>query len=370
MYLSKLSLINFKNYAEISLEPGLRVNCFTGNNGVGKTNILDAIHYLSLCKSYFHTPDTQIIRHNEPFFVIQGEYVVSGSSENIYCGVKRGAKKNFMRNKKEYERLSEHIGLLPVVMISPSDSALVWEGGEERRRWINEVISQYDVAYLSDLQSYNRVLSQRNALLKKDAESGTMSSELLYVFNEQLTAYGVNIYEKRVEFVKELSPLFQEFYNFISSGNEEVALVYNSALNERTFTEILEESEAKDRYVLYTSCGIHRDDLVFTMQSYPVKRVGSQGQQKTYLTALKLAVYEFMKSRSKVTPILLMDDIFDKFDIHRVKKVLQLVSDNRFGQIFITDTHTDRMSEALDSTGGQAKIFEVSGNNISVLNEA
>ena len=364
MYLSKLTLLNFKNYEQVCLEPGQGVNCFVGRNGVGKTNVLDAVHYLSLCKSFFHTPDTQNIRHNEAFFVIEGEYHTPGSTEHIYCGVKRGMKKRFQRNKKDYERFSDHIGLFPLVTVSPFDSGLIWEGSEERRRMMDEVISQFDSDYLSQLVSYNRVLSQRNSLLKQWAESGIPAHGVLEALNEQLVAFGNKIFASRTLFVQELLPVFHDFYSVIALQRETPGLVYQSALFESSFHELLRASGAKDLALQYTSAGIHRDDLLFTLEGYPIRRTGSQGQQKSFLTALKLAVFEFIKSKRGIAPILLLDDIFDKFDEERVERILQLVSGGRFGQIFITDTHPERMESMLQSTVADFRLFEVSDNQI------
>lgn len=366
MYLSKLTLLNFKNYEQVCVEPGPGVNCFVGSNGVGKTNVLDAVHYLSLCKSFFHTPDTQNIRHDAPFFVIEGEYKVADATEHLYCGVKRGSRKRFRRNKKDYERFSDHIGLFPLVMVSPFDSGLIWEGSEERRRMMDEVISQFDSDYLSQLVAYNRVLAQRNSLLKQWADSGVPSYGVLEALNEQLTLFGSKIFAVRTLFIKELLPVFHDFYSEISLQQEVPGLAYQSALSETPLSALLRASAAKDLALQYTSTGVHRDDLLFTLGGYPLKRTGSQGQQKSFLTALKLAVFEFIKAKRGVAPILLLDDIFDKFDQQRVERILQLVSGDRFGQIFITDTHPERMEQMLRSVSTAFRLFDVAKNQITL----
>lgn len=366
MYLSKLTLLNFKNYEQVCVEPGPGVNCFVGSNGVGKTNVLDAVHYLSLCKSFFHTPDTQNIRHDAPFFVIEGEYKVADATEHLYCGVKRGSRKRFRRNKKDYERFSDHIGLFPLVMVSPFDSGLIWEGSEERRRMMDEVISQFDSDYLSQLVAYNRVLAQRNSLLKQWADSGVPAYGVLEALNEQLTLFGSKIFAVRTLFIKELLPVFHDFYSEISLQQEVPGLAYQSALSETPLSALLRASAAKDLALQYTSTGVHRDDLLFTLGGYPLKRTGSQGQQKSFLTALKLAVFEFIKAKRGVAPILLLDDIFDKFDQQRVERILQLVSGDRFGQIFITDTHPERMEQMLRSVSTAFRLFDVAKNQITL----
>ena len=261
MHLQSLSLINFKNYEQLDIELDDRINCFVGNNGVGKTNLLDAIYYLSLTKSYFNPIDSQNIRHNQDFFVIQGSFERNEHTENIYCGLKKNRKKQFKRNNKEYQRLAEHIGLIPVVMISPADSSLILEGSEERRKFINMVISQYDPEYLEKLIYYNRALAQRNKLLKEFGASGRFDRDTLEIYNEQLAASGNEIYQKRMDFTGQLVPIFQEFYNQISMRNEQVALIYQSDLQTYSFRELFERAEGKDRALEYTTAGIHKDDL-------------------------------------------------------------------------------------------------------------
>jgi DNA replication and repair protein RecF len=363
-WIQKLSLFNFKNYSENSFEFSPKLNCFTGNNGTGKTNILDALYYLSLCKSFLTSIDSQNIKHGEELFTITGEYQVKEKTEHIFCGLKQGQKKIFKRNSKEYERLADHIGLIPVVIISPFDSTLILEGSEERRRFIDTVLSQFDPNYLNDLIRYNRALLQRNILLKDFDQKNWFDPDMIAMWDEQLIDTGMRIYEKRSSFVDDISPVFQQYYEFVSEGAESVKLTYDSQLSQENFGDLLAQSISRDRKVLYTTCGIHKDDLQLKLKDFPIKRVGSQGQQKTYLVALKLAQFEYIKKQSGNYPLLLLDDIFDKFDAERVNKIIQLVSKNDFGQIFITDTSHSRMEEILTSIGPEHKLFHIDGKNI------
>jgi len=365
MYLQNLSLLNFKNYAQTEMEFSSRINCFTGKNGVGKTNVLDAIYYLSLCKSYFNPLDSQNIRHGADYFVVEGEYFRNDEKEHILCGLKRGQKKQFKRNKKEYSRLSEHIGFLPLVMISPADSNLISEGSEERRHFINAVIVQYDHSYLENLLHYNSALTQRNHLLKSFASTGKFDNEALELWNEQLIEPAIKIYNTRREFVNELVPVFQKYYEFISGGNEQVGITYHSHLSEGDFRNMLKASAEKDRILQFTTTGIHKDDLILKLNDFPIKRTGSQGQQKTFLVALKLAKFDFISLHNGQKPILLLDDIFDKFDSDRVNQIIRLVSDDHFGQIFVTDTHPERMEELLSNLKIEYKLFNLTENQNS-----
>ncbi len=359
MHLQNISLINFKNYSQVELEFSARINCFVGNNGVGKTNILDAIHYLSLSKSFFNSIDSQNIKYDEDFFVIQGAFLRGDTRENIYCSSKRNRKKQFKRNKKEYHRLADHIGLLPVVMISPADSNLITGGSDERRKFINAVISQYDRNYLNDLIQYNKALAQRNKLLKDFARSGMFDAESLELWDEQLIPLSKKIYTKRIDFIDKLVPVFQKYYDSIALGKESVGLVYQSHHHDADFSDVFKNALDKDRILQYTTRGIHKDDLVLELNGYQINRVGSQGQQKTYLVALKFAKYEFIKEVSGFNPILLLDDVFDKFDASRVTQIIQLVSENQFGQIFITDTHQSRLEKILSELSADYRLFRI-----------
>ncbi|MFM2136166.1 MAG: replication and repair protein RecF, partial [Bacteroidota bacterium] len=343
MELRRLTLFNFKNYsqAEIDLDPSC--NAFTGENGEGKTNLLDAIHYLALCKSYFHPVDSQNIRHDEDTAMLQGLFLHNGKEESISCGIRRNQKKVFRRNAKEYDRLTDHIGLVPVVMIAPTDTQLITDGSEERRRFLDSIIAQFDKPYLDDLVNYNRVVSQRNALLKHAAASGRLDRETLSVFNEQLVPYGTRIHAARNAFVKSFEPVFRDFYRFISDGKEATTVVYSSHLEESDFANLLERSFERDRAATYTTVGVHKDDLELLIEGRPVRRYASQGQQKSFVIALKLAQFDLMRDRSGQKPILLLDDIFDKLDDRRVSRLMELVSEDHFGQLFITDTHPQRI---------------------------
>ena len=364
MHLKSLSILNFKNFNQIEYNFTSKINCFAGNNGVGKTNLLDAIHYLSLCKSFFNSVDSQNIRHNEDFFVIQGKYMRNGNDENIYCGVKRNTKKQFRRNKKDYQRLSDHIGLLPVVMVSPGDSVLITGGREERRKFMNGVISQYDRQYLEDMIAYNHALTQRNILLKDFARKRYFDQDSLDLWTRQLIGPGERIYESRRSFIDKMTPVFRHYQEFVSLCREGVDLTYESQLEGEDFQAIIDKAVEKDRILQYSTCGIHKDELVLNLGEHPIKKTGSQGQQKTYLIALKLAQFEFIRDLNGFHPILLLDDIFDKLDQNRVEQIIRLVSENNFGQIFITDTSSDRLKRILKNTGIEFSIIELTDESV------
>lgn len=359
MILQKLSLVNFRNYEHLEIACSERINCFTGLNGSGKTNLLEAIHYLALCKSFLNPADTQNIRFEAPFFVVQGEFAKEdGSTDNIYCGVKRGQKKVFRRNGKDYERLSDHIGLVPLVVVSPADGVLVSGASEERRRFIDAVISQYNHNYLDQLIAYNRVLSQRNALLKQMAH-GSGDFGTMEVLDIQLANHGVQIFEWRKEFIAKLQPLFNEYYSMLSGGTEHVTLAYESVLHTKSFEQALADAQRKDLALEYTSNGIHRDDLDFTINGHSLKKSGSQGQQKTFLLALKLGEYRLLEQNTDRKPLLLLDDIHDKLDADRVYRLMELVCKPEFGQLFVTDTGTGRMHVLFKGRGLPYTVYEV-----------
>ncbi|WP_158837935.1 DNA replication/repair protein RecF [Polaribacter sp. L3A8] len=359
MYLQKISLLNFKNIESQSFDFQQKINCFVGNNGIGKTNVLDAIYYLSFTKSYFNAVAVQNIRHGEGFFMIEGDYLLNDRSEKIVCSLKKGQKKVLKRNGKSYEKFSEHIGQLPLVIISPADRDLVTEGSDTRRKFIDGVISQQNKTYLKDLLSYNKVLSQRNALLKYFAANRTFDALNLSVYDEQLSEFGTRIYEVRKQFLEEFIPIFNEKYQIISGDKELVNLAYKSQLHDFEMKDLLQKSLVKDKIIQYTTSGIHKDDLSFDIGEYPIKKFGSQGQQKSYLIALKLAQFEFIKQQSKVIPILLLDDIFDKLDENRVSQIIDLVNNDEFGQIFITDTHFERTENILKQGSKEYQIFKL-----------
>ncbi|WP_256013352.1 DNA replication/repair protein RecF [Desertivirga xinjiangensis] len=359
MWLQKLSLLNFKNYEEAELAFSETVNVFTGDNGAGKTNLLDAIHYLSLCKSYFNPIDSQQIQQGADFFMLQGVFDKEGINEVIACSLKKNQKKQFKRNKKEYQRLADHIGMFPLVMVSPYDVSIIIEGSEERRRFIDNVISQTDNNYLDELIAYNKSLTSRNVLLKKIAETGRYDPLLLEVYDEQLIASGNKIFEKRSAFMEEFLPVFNKHYEYLTEEAEKVELLYESQLLKDQFEELLKRSAERDRVLERTTSGIHKDDLVFSIHGLPMKKFGSQGQQKSFLIALKLAQYSFLQQKKGYKPLLLLDDIFDKLDDKRIRKLMQMVSEDDFGQIFITDTTRSRVERIFTSINVSIRIFEV-----------
>jgi len=359
MHLKSLSLVSFKNYEQIDIPLSEKINCFVGENGVGKTNILDAVHYLALCKSNLNPVDTQNIMYDREFCVVQGIFDRSGKEENIYCGIRRQRKKQFKRNQKEYQKLSEHIGLIPLVMISPSDSVLINGGSEERRKFMNGVIAQYSRLYLENLIQYNRALAQRNRLLRDFALNRNFELNMLEIWDEQLIRYGEPIYLERKRFVDEILPVFNNFYEHVSGYREAVTLSYKAQLNETTYREGLSNSVEKDRILQYTTFGIHKDDLGMELGEHSLKKSGSQGQQKTFLVALKLAEFEFIRKLTEIPPILLLDDIFDKFDTYRVKQIINLVAENHFGQIFITDTNESRLFGILKEIPADHRVFRI-----------
>ncbi len=367
MYLKQLSLINFKNYQEFEAQFSEKINCFVGNNGMGKTNLLDAIYYLSFCKSFFNTIDSQNIKHGEALFLLQGLFNKEGEDIEVYCGLKRNQKKIFKKNKIEYERLSEHIGAFPLVMISPSDSDLINESSEVRRRFLDGIISQYDKVYLDKLINYSHILKQRNALLKHFYETRTFDAESLEIWDEQLIIFGKSILEIRLRFLQHFIPLFNHYYQFISDSKEEVALHYQNSLDENDFKTALTNVLPRDRAVGYTTVGPHKDDLEFTIANFSLKKFASQGQQKSYLLALKLAQFEFIKTQKNTKPLLLLDDIYDKLDEKRFTKLLDLVSGDDFGQVFITDTHPERIQILLNTKQINAKLFLVENGKRKML---
>lgn len=363
MTLKELNIINFKNIAEATLTFTSGFNCFVGKNGVGKTNVLDAIYHLSMCKSYFNLPDLQNIRHDEPFFVVQGKYDRDGDPIDVYCGVKRGQKKTFKKNQKAYDKLSEHIGLLPLVMISPEDVLLIDGGSEERRKLVDGIISQCDRNYLHQLIRYNKALSQRNSLLKATAGK-YLDAEMLEIWNEQLAENGEAIKQKRVEFLQDFRTVFQAYYEDLSLGREEVELEYKPSVKGDDMLAALREAVDRDRVLTYTTVGIHRDDLVLNIGKYPVKKIGSQGQKKTFLIALKLAQYAWLNRMSGVKPLLLLDDIFDKLDADRVSQIVRIVGGEMFGQVFMTDTNREHIDEILKSQQVDYRLFAVDKGEI------
>lgn len=369
MILENISIINYKNIKGVNLDLSPKINCLIGHNGVGKTNFLDAIYYLSFCRSANNPIDSQIIMHDEIFFMLEGNYrTEQGDIENIYCGMKRGTKKHFKRNKKEYKRLSQHIGLVPLIYVSPSDSSLIEGGSEERRRLMDVVISQYDHSYIELLSNYNKALQQRNALLKMEEEP---DSSLLDIWEQEMARNGELLFQKRLAFVDELVPVFQQIYQQISGQREIVSLRYISHCQRGPLLDVIQRDRFKDRAVGYSLHGVHRDDLEMLIGDFQMKREGSQGQNKTFVLALKLAQFDFLRrTSSTTTPLLLLDDIFDKLDAQRVESIVQLVSGDNFGQIFITDTNRDHLDKILSKSDGEYKIFTVEGGDIELMNNS
>ena len=416
MNLKKISIINYKNITEAELSFSPKVNCFIGHNGEGKTNLLDAIYFLSFCKSSTNPIDSQCIKHNEEFMMLQGVFgqqttdngqqtasqqvkiglrreqsqaclnyaetmanlgevnkstsqQVGGNSKSdgdsieVYCGLKRGRKKSFKRDKKEYQRLADHIGLIPLVMVSPADQELILGGSEERRRFMDVVISQYDRVYLNNLMRYQKALQQRNMLLKQEEEP---DPELLSLWEEMMAQTGEPIYQARKAFVAQFIPIFQEYYARISQNREMVSLRYISHGDRGPMLPTIQNGRAKDRIMGFSLHGIHKDDLEMCLGDYPIKREGSQGQNKTYLIALKLAQFDFLKNTGNhTTPLLLLDDMFDKLDSTRVEQIVRLVAGDNFGQIFITDTNRDHLDSILQNLEQDHALFLVENGQIS-----
>lgn len=358
MFLKRLSILNFKNIQAKEFIFTPKINCFVGNNGVGKTNSLDAIYHLGMGKSYFNPSATQNIAFGEEFYLLEGTFNREKREEIVVCSVKKGQKKIIKRNGKTYERIADHIGNFPVVIVSPADRDLITEGSEERRKFLDGVISQINNSYLQNLINYNKVLAQRNSLLKYFFENKTYDNTTLSIYNEQLSLYGNAIYEERINFINHFIPLFQYQYETISKGNENVTLRYESSLSNKKFIDSLLENRQKDLSAQYTTQGIHKDDLIFEIEQNPIKKFGSQGQQKSFLIALKFAQYQIIKNQTNITPILLLDDIFDKLDSSRVSQIISLVSEENFGQVFISDTDFMRTENIVKNIFNEYTLIE------------
>lgn len=367
MKLEHLTIVNYKNIREADLDFSRNVNCLVGNNGMGKTNLLDAIYYMSFCKSFNNVTDSQVISHGEEYFMLKGLYELNGMEEDIQCGYKSKSKKSFKRGGKEYKRLSDHIGLLPIVMLTPSDSILLTGGSDERRRFIDMVISQFNKPYLNALIRYNGALQQRNILLKQDPPCTDMS--LFSICEEQMDFYGQQIYAARKSFVEEFTPVFQEFYHKISLNREEVSLTYTSHFDNGSLIPQLNEVRSRDIALEYTTRGVHKDDLVMMIGDHAMKQTGSQGQNKTFLVTLKLAQFDFLRRMGDTTPILLLDDIFDRLDGDRVEQIIKLVASSRFGQIFITDTNREYIDRIIGQLSDSYKLFGVKNGEYNILSE-
>lgn len=367
MFLERISLVNFKNHAEANLNFSAEINVFVGNNGQGKTNLLDAIHYLSFCKSFLNPVDKQNVRFDEKFFLLNGKFSKDDKLIDISVSVQKGQKKKVKRNKKEYDKLAEHIGRFPSVVISPYDTNLIVEGSETRRKFIDSIISQFDRYYLDTLIRYNKVLQQRNALLKQFQELRIFDQESIEVWDVQLIQLGEEIYKKRQDFLTDFIPVFQKYFDLIASQKEVISIAYVSQLSSGDFPNQLEAAKRKDNAVGYTTVGIHKDDLTFLIGEQPIKKFGSQGQQKSFLIALKLAQFEMISRLLEMKPILLLDDIFDKLDHERVKHLMALVSDHAFGQVFVTDTDADRIEKVFKEIGIELFVFKIEDEQIEQL---
>lgn len=366
MILTDISIQNYKNITDANLTFSPNINCFIGDNGEGKTNLLDAVYFLSFTHSMFSNIDSQMMRHETDFFMLKGHYLHDdgATEETVYAGMKRGVKKQFKRNNKAYKKLAEHIGLVPLIIVSPDDVMLISGGSEERRRLLDIVISQYDNAYIDYLMRYNKALQQRNALLKQEDEPDEM---LLTLWEEEMARNGEEIFHRRSDFVERFIPVFNELYSRISGEKESVSLRYVSHCQRGPLLEVIQRDRHKDRAVGYSLHGIHRDDLEMLIGGYPMKREGSQGQTKTYVISLKLAQFDFLRrTNSKTTPLLLLDDIFDKLDARRVENIVNIVSSDEFGQIFITDTNRDHLDRILSASQSDYRIFKVRGGEFYV----
>lgn len=359
MLLKNLSIQQFKNYQSVGCTFHDNINCFVGENGAGKTNLLDAIYYLCLSKSYLNPVDRQNIKHGQDFFVVEGKFTTNSKSERIRCQVQVGKKKELTRNKVPYDKIAEHVGEFPVVIVTPDDNVLVLGGSEERRKYVDNVLSQINRSYLLDLMAYNRTLTQRNSTLKKFAEEERFDPSLLTTYDDALIGPGQRIFERRKEMVEALTPKFQAYYRSISGNRENVSITYKTDLHHTPFASLLEESREKDKILQRTTKGVHRDDLIFTIDGQPAKKFGSQGQQKSFLIALKLAQYDVMLDHHQAAPLLLLDDIFDKLDEERVQNLLQCINKNQFGQIFLTDTSRQRVTSLFAGKEDQVKIMDI-----------
>ena len=358
-YLKKISIINYKNIVdkEYNLDP--KINCFVGNNGVGKTNILDSIYHLALGKSYFNLRNDQLINKNEDFMVIDGLFDLNGKKENIICSIKRGDKKNLKRNGKTYKKFSNHIGLIPVVLISPYDNDLINEGSSERRKFIDSIISQNNKEYLINLIAYSRVIQNRNSLLKQYNKSVDFDLDTIKIYDDQIIKLSEPIFMARKNFFNDFKNLVIEKYDQISENQERISIEYKSDLFDSEIKNLIENSFQKDVILQYTSSGIHKDDFIFNLDGSRIKKFGSQGQQKSFLIALKLAQFEYLKNKTGNSPILLLDDIFDKLDLIRVKRIVEIVNSTNFGQLFLSDTDRERIEKVLSSLNLSSKIFDV-----------
>lgn len=369
MRLQQLHLLHFRNHASLDLAFGNQINCLLGPNGSGKTNVLDAIFYLCQTKSYLHPNDSLIIAHGEEEMHLSAQFLRHEQRDHVSCGVRKGVKKVFKLNEKVYDRMADHIGRFPAVMIAPDDAALIHEGSEMRRKWIDSVISMFDRRYLDDLMDYNRCLSQRNALLRYFAENRTWDEAMLEPWDDRMAGLAAEIRKKRSAFVADFRPRFQAIHADLAQGAEEVSLSDVSQLtaDERDIRGSFVEARAEDRRLRRSTKGIHKDDVAFLLSGRLLRRFGSQGQQKTFLLALRLAQLEYLESATGVKPILLLDDIFDKIDEHRARALMERLSGGAFGQVFLTDTSLTRMPEWLEATGADVQVYACVAGEVTAV---
>ncbi len=364
MNLKRISVNNFKNIGDAQLEFSRKINCISGNNGEGKTNLLDAIYYLSMTKSFFSSTDAYTFKFGENAAALNGTYVLDDNTEDVISvGVKKDGEKIVKKNSKIYKRISEHIGRYPIVMVSPADTVLVNGSGEERRKFLTLILSQIDKEYLKMMQQYNQMLLQRNKLLKEDQ----ICWELVETIDFRMSICADYIYRKRCELCRLLEDKVYSYYASLSSGKEQVKLQYISDLHGGNLEGLLFEDRNKDAALKFTSRGVHKDDIEFTLNDMPLKKCGSQGQQKSFLIALKLAQFDIMKQLHGVAPILLLDDVFDKLDMQRVEYLLSLVAGDHFGQIFISDSNKVRMASIVERFTNECRSYEVISGNYTSL---
>jgi DNA replication and repair protein RecF len=369
MYLENLSLLNFKNYQEVEMTFSEQINCLVGENGTGKTNLLDAIHYLCLTKSAFNSVDSQNIKHGEDFFMLKGILKKDNKKFQINCSLKTGQKKNFQVNKVSYKKISEHIGRFPVVMIAPDDTELIKEGSENRRKFFDGILSQLDQFYLNELIKYNNILKQRNSLLKQFNERNYFDKDIIESYDLQIFQSGSKIFVKRKLFLEKFIPVFDSHYKNISNSKEAVSLEYSSDLLEENFEEKYKKNIKKDILLQRTTKGIHKDDFIFKIGEHPLKKFGSQGQIKSFLIALKLAQFDCLKEEKEVPPLLLLDDIFDKLDELRIKKLIEMVARKSFGQIFLTDARPERTISIINTIDTDKKIYLINNGSFKEIND-
>ena len=367
MHLEKITLINFKNYEQTTVSLSKRLNCFVGKNGMGKTNLLDAIYYLCMCKSNFGIRDRQVIRHEAPFFRLEGRFKTNKQIEKIVAKVIPGKKKDIERNDVVYQKLMEHIGLIPVVMIVPDDTLLASEGSEGRRKFLDNSLVQLDRIYLENLLKYNKVLRQKNAALKQFGKVGGYNGSLIDTYNEQMIGPANFIFNARQTFLDQFKPIFHDYYEVISGKAEEVDCVYKSQLKKESFELLLKQAEDKDRILQRSTVGIHKDDLIFTINGSALKTFASQGQLKSFVLALKLAQFEILRQQKDIAPILLLDDIFDKLDRYRVEQLIGLLLEREFGQVCITDTHENRLEDIIKNFDSEYLQYKVDAGRLTVL---